>query len=61
MKGLNPKGGIMLIKWKFRNNYYSLSIGYNTPWFEQISFITIVKEYYDSNNKVEFASMIWNS
>jgi len=53
----------MCIHFKFRNRYYSLSIGYKTPWFEQISFITFVEEFYEDNtiSYPSYARMIWSS
>lgn len=44
----------------------SINIGHKTMWFEQLPFISIVKEYYnvgegDKNKDITFASSIWNS
>ena len=54
----------MQIKLKLRNNFYSVNIGYNSPWHKQIYFITIVQEWYDNptpNHQTVHASMIFKA
>lgn len=54
----------MEIKFVFRGNCYSISIGYKTPWFEQLPFILISQEYYDNPllpRTITYARVIWMS
>lgn len=48
----------MEIKWMFRGNYYTLSIGHETPWFSQIPSIILSQEWYE-NGEVVFAKVIY--
>ena len=51
----------MEIKFTFKDNTYSICFGYKTNWFEQLSFLTITKEYYDENKEVTFAELLFRS
>ncbi len=54
----------MEIKFIFKGNCYSITIGHETPWFEQKPFILIYQEYYDDPEKpreISFARWIWDS
>lgn len=37
----------------------SISFGRKTQWFEQLSFFTVIKEYYGDDRKVSFAELIY--
>jgi len=41
----------MIIKFKIFNRNFSISIGYNTPWFQQLHFITAVEEFYTVDSR----------
>lgn len=49
----------MEIKFSFRGNHYAISIGHKTMWFEQLPFIIVQQEYYNSNKQVEYAKILW--
>lgn len=50
----------MELKFVFRKQIYSLAIGYKTPWFSQLAFISLTRLYYE-NHEVVHATHIWSS
>lgn len=51
----------MEIKVQVFGAVYKLCVGYKTQWFCQLSYFSIIREWYDKNKQVEFASLIWRS
>jgi hypothetical protein len=50
----------MEIKIQLKSCVLSICIGYKTKWFDQISFLTIIKEYY-RGMEVYWAVLIFRS
>lgn len=49
----------MEIKFVFRGGVYSICIGRKTPWFCQLSFVSITREYVGKGYQVEYAECLW--
>jgi len=48
----------MEIKFQIKKRVYSLCIGKETQWFEQIYFISFAEEYF-TNKEVVYARFLW--
>lgn len=51
----------MEIKISFHEKVYDICIGYKTRWFEQPSFLTVTKEFYDDNQRLVYGLMVFSS
>lgn len=51
----------MEIKIQIAGRVYSISLGYKTAWFENMSFLTIIEECHDEKRAVINARMIFRS
>lgn len=40
---------------------YSLCFGYKTPWFEQIYFFSVIREWHDEDKMVSWAELVFHS
>jgi hypothetical protein len=49
----------MGIKFQIFGRVFNICIGHRTDWFEQISLITVVEEFYAEDKTVEYAVMVW--
>ena len=49
----------MEIKIQIYGRIFSLCIGHETKWFEQVDLLTLIEEYYEKM-KVVHADMIWS-
>ncbi len=48
----------MEIKFMFRGKVYALCLGYKTPWFAQVDFVTFMEEFYnDDSMECNYADM----
>ncbi len=45
----------------FKGNVYSLCLGFKTDWFEQIDFITFIREDYNDNQVCHHATMLFKA
>jgi len=50
----------MEIKIFWKGRCYSITIGYETPWFGQIYWIIIAEEFYDDKREVYYADCIFH-
>ncbi len=49
----------MEIKMQICGRIYSICIGYKTAWFRSLYFITVTREWYGNDMRVDSAEMIF--